>query len=207
MKERKELRNGVDDAVVHSDSLITTSATEQPVYRHSRPVGAGPSAPLRLQDRLAFGLSAVCAKPMDWLGVVYTWLVDKRKRTNVYLFELVLLGLSVPCFHARYLLFKFSYSMQRRQMVHSYLRHGQGSLPDYTDYFPELGLDGLTPTQACERLREVASGLQEFSELIEAATIVEHKKILRLEAKVQILRDRRRRTANGSHSNTDREAN
>ena len=199
--------NGVDQSLVDADSLVTPGTTEQPINRAPRPVGPGSRPTEHLQDRLALRLSTVCAKPVNWLGIVDAWLVDKGERTDVHLFKLILRGLRVPCFQARYLLFKLSYSMQRRQMVHSYLRHGQGSLPDYADYFPELGLDGLTLSEACERLCEVASGLQEFSELIEAATIVEHRRILQLEARVQVLRERRRRTANGSHSNTDREAN
>ena len=142
----------------------------------------------RLKDRLALGLSAVCAKPVDWLGVVYTWLVHKSKRTKVNFLELVLLGLSVPCFHARYFLFKFTYTIRHRQMVRLCSRSGHSGHPHYCEQFGELGLDGLTLPEAKERLRCIADRIQETGELIQAGNVVHRERILQLETELAALR-------------------
>ena len=154
----------------------------------------------KLQDRLTLRFSTACAKPMNWLVVVNNWLVDKSEGTNIYLLKLILLGLSVPCRHACYFLFKLSFALVTRQIVRLCSRYDHGGGPKNANYAVEFGLDRLAPSKTKERLDQVTRSVQMFKEFFETATVVEHQKILSLEAELRALRERQ--AARLGHSNT-----
>ena len=183
----------LDDSLADADSLAADAPIDS--VRRSSPIFAE-----RLEDRLTLGFGAVCAKPMDRLGIVYRWLIHQSESTNIHLLKLVLLGLSILCFHAQILFFKLTYAAARRQIVRLCRRSGHGSHPHYCDYFGELGLDRLTLPEAKERLRHIAGRFQEFAELLKAANVLNHQKILSLEAELTALRERE--AARQGHSNT-----
>ncbi len=156
-----------------------------------------------LQYRLTLRFSAVCTKPMNWCRVVDDWLVDKSERTNIHLLKLILLGLSVPCFHMCYFLFKLSFALLARQIIRLCRRYDQSGGADYARYIKKLGLDGFTPSRTDERLYRIAYGIEKFKEFFEAANVVNHQKTLSLEAELQALRARRELPLKTGHSTTE----
>ena len=153
-----------------------------------------------LENRLTLVCCAICAKPMNWLRVVHDWLVDQSEGTNIHLLKLILRGLSVPCFHAQHLLFAFTYTLIRRQIIRVCRRHSPGRGLNDLGKFGELWLNGPAPSSTYERLRQIAASFQELYNAIEAANVVQHQKILSLEAELTALRERQ--AARLGHSNT-----
>lgn len=113
-----------------------------------------------LNNCLYLVLPAVCAKPVHWLGRLYSWLLGVYKNTPSHLFKFVLPFCYRPVFILQYGLFEIVFFFNQFLLLRLYRKGIRLYGKQYADQFGSTIPNLIVNVNRCKILCDVAGGFR-----------------------------------------------